>query len=225
MKKTALIKEKRKQNEKRFWEKQAPLYDTRVGGYSVEYIKIITQVKRYMNKDSLILDAACGTGIISLEIAPCAGKVYATDISSNMVDAAKQKAKQAGIQNIYFDVADAYELPFTNKSLDIVLLANVLHVVKEPPVLLAEARRILKDDGVLLTATACSAEKGSGRNIILPVQRLVKFIGIIKYLHFYKKVEIDSLIHQAGFEIIDTENLSEMPGNYFVAAKKQLEIR
>lgn len=37
------------------------------------------------------------------------------------------------------------------------------------------------------------------------------------FICFYRKA--DGLIRQAGFEIIDIKNLSDMHSNYFVAAK------
>lgn len=207
----------RVKNEQKFWEKQAASYDCRVIGFLQEYQKIIKQVKHYTRDDYTVLDVACGTGAISLEIAKYADKIEAVDISPNMIEIAKQKAKERGINNISFNIADAYHLPYSNNYFDIVILANALHVVKNPIAVLSEIRRTLKDDALLLLSVECSGEHS--RSISLLMQRTVKLLGIIKYLHFYKFNDIYSLVQQAGFKIVKTEHLVNMSDNCFVVAK------
>jgi ubiquinone/menaquinone biosynthesis C-methylase UbiE len=92
----------------------------------------------------------CGTGIISLGVAPCVESVVATDISPQMIAVAESKAQRMSISNVDFRVCDGYSLPYKSQAFDSILLFNVLHCVKEPSALLCEAHRLLKPSGRLV---------------------------------------------------------------------------
>ena len=46
-----------------------------------------------------------------------------------------------------------FRLPYVDKSFDVVIVSNALHIVPQPEKALAEIRRVLKDDGVLIAPT------------------------------------------------------------------------
>ena len=46
-----------------------------------------------------------------------------------------------------------FRLPYADKSVDAVIVSNALHIVPQPETALAEIRRVLKDDGVLIAPT------------------------------------------------------------------------
>lgn len=52
--------------------------------------------------DDVVLDLGCGTGAISLALAPDAGEVVGRDISDGMLDQARQKAADADDENVRF---------------------------------------------------------------------------------------------------------------------------
>lgn len=58
-------------------------------------------------KDELLLDLYCGTGIIGLSMAKEAGRVLGVEIVPAAIENAKQIAKQAGIANAEFTAGDA----------------------------------------------------------------------------------------------------------------------
>lgn len=63
------------------------------------------------NKSIKILDIGCGTGRHSIELAKRSYSVKGLDLSENMLDKAKEKAKQAGV-NVEFVKADARNFHF-----------------------------------------------------------------------------------------------------------------
>lgn len=73
-----MIEKDRMKNEQIWGEGQAANYDSRMRGFLHEYQKIIEQVKHYTRDNYTVLDVACGTGAISLEIAK-----YACGIKRN----------------------------------------------------------------------------------------------------------------------------------------------
>ena len=52
--------------------------------------------------DEVVLDLGTGTGAIALALAPSAGRVVGRDISAGMLEAARSKAADAGLDNVEF---------------------------------------------------------------------------------------------------------------------------
>ena len=46
-----------------------------------------------------------------------------------------------------------FHLPYADQSFDVVIVSNALHIVPEPERALAEIRRVLKEDGILIAPT------------------------------------------------------------------------
>ena len=97
-----------------------------------------------------VLDVACGTGDIGFEILKKYNiELINLDLSKNMLNIAKKKAKKKRFENIQFIQGDAEILPFENKSVDCLTIAygfrNIAHYEKA----LEEFYRVLKPDGIL----------------------------------------------------------------------------
>ena len=88
--------------EKRFWDKFAKRYDAFMKMAAREYPDLINLILTDLKPDNIVLEIACGTGIISLAVSRKVHQVYATDISQAMIDIATTKAKQEKIQNIHY---------------------------------------------------------------------------------------------------------------------------
>ena len=54
---------------------------------------------------------------------------------------------------MHHTVQDMFDLPYADKSFDVVIVSNALHIVPEPEKALREIRRVLRDDGVLIAPT------------------------------------------------------------------------
>jgi len=98
-----------------------------------------------------VADFGCGYGTFTIPAARIVrGTVFAFDIEAEMVDATFRKAREAGLNNVHVErrdfVVEGTGLP--DSSIDYVMLFNILHC-EDPLVLLREARRILREDGLL----------------------------------------------------------------------------
>jgi ubiquinone/menaquinone biosynthesis C-methylase UbiE len=213
----------RQEKERSLWDKQAYSYDKRnLGVYKNAYELSIQKAQAILSPEHEVLEIGCGTGIISLGIAPLVKSIVATDISPQMISVAKSKAQRASITNIEFHVHDGYALPYDDQTFDVALLFNVLHMVKEPASLLREAQRLLKPTGYLISATDCYAEP-----VPLPfkirfgIQRLLNLIGVIPFMGIYKKQDLNQLFEQCAFTVIGTDVLHPTPVNYYVLARKR----
>lgn len=54
---------------------------------------------------------------------------------------------------LHFSVQDMFCLPYADNSFDAVIVSNALHIVPQPEKAIAEIKRVLKDDGVLIAPT------------------------------------------------------------------------
>jgi ubiquinone/menaquinone biosynthesis C-methylase UbiE len=109
-----------------------------------------------LKKGITFLDVACGWGAYSLtasDIVGKAGQVYAVDLWEEGITSLKKDAASKDIQNIAAFVSDASQsIPIENDSVDVCLLATVLHDFVGDQVdrgVMKEIVRVLKPEGIL----------------------------------------------------------------------------
>ena len=135
--------------QKNFWDRNAGRYDRfmrKDGAAYGEMYALIQPIVRHKT----VLELATGTGLIAKHIVNAATHIEATDASPEMIAEAKRDNQSA---KLHFSVQDMFRLPYANKSFDVVIASNALHIVPQPEKALAEIRRVLKDDGVLIAPT------------------------------------------------------------------------
>ena len=134
---------------KNFWDRNAGLYDCFMRKDRVVYEKMYELIRPVV-KDKTVLEVATGTGLIAKHIVKAAAHIEATDASVEMIAEAKRDNQSA---KLHFSVQDMFRLPYADKSFDVVIVSNALHIVPQPEKALAEIHRVLKDDGVLIAPT------------------------------------------------------------------------
>jgi SAM-dependent methyltransferase len=98
-----------------------------------------------------VLDLGCGVGSITLDLAEIVapGQVVGIDRDADQLAVAREMARQRGLGNTRFDVADAYALPFPDDTFDAALAHTVLLHLREPVQVLRELRRVVRPGGVV----------------------------------------------------------------------------
>jgi SAM-dependent methyltransferase len=99
-----------------------------------------------------ILDAGCGFGRVTIPAAHVVGKdgeVIAMDIQPAMLDAARKRAKEAGLTNIRFMLSSLDEGNLPNDRFDRVFLVTVLGEIPDRMKALKEISSSLKPGGIL----------------------------------------------------------------------------
>ena len=137
------------QEHKNFWDKNAGRYDRFMQKDRAAYDEMYVLIRPVV-KAKTVLELATGTGLIAKHIVNAAAHIEATDASAEMIAEAKRDTRSA---KLHFSVQDMFCLPYAEESFDVVIVSNALHIVPQPEKALAEIRRVLKDDGVLIAPT------------------------------------------------------------------------
>lgn len=98
----------------------------------------------------IVLDIATGGGHTALKFAPFVRQVVATDISSEMLTAARTFISRSGTEHITFVTACAESLPFKEEVFDLVTCRIAPHHFSNCPAFLRESVRVLKKGRFLL---------------------------------------------------------------------------
>jgi len=181
-----------------------------------------------IKNNDLVLDIASGTGEPAFSIAGIAknGRVYATDLSEEMLNIARTNADKINIRNIEFKAANVSDLPFENNFFD--KLSCRMGFMFFPDLQLAanEMFRVCKGGGKVAVSVWDSAEKNDWSTTM--TKALSKHIEIPKpstdapgmfrcaVPGFVKK-----LFENAGFKNVKEETISGKidfgtPQNYWL---------
>ena len=139
---------------KNFWDRNAGLYNRFMRKDRAAYEKMYELIRPVVKAET-VLELATGTGLIAKNIVKSANHIEATDASAEMIAEAKRDNSSA---KLHFSVQDMFCLPYADKSFDVVIVSNALHIVPQPEKALREIRRVLKDDGVLIAPTFTHSE-------------------------------------------------------------------
>lgn len=117
----------------------------------------------------LVVDAPCGAGVAFRGLRPEQHLRYlAVDLTPEMLERARQRARSRGLDQIELVQADAEAIPATDGSADLFLSWWGLHCFAHPEAALAEAERCLRPGGHLLGGTAVTGRSLRQRLVVHP---------------------------------------------------------
>ena len=194
---------------KNFWDKNADRYDRFMRKDRAAYEKMYALIQPVV-KAKTVLELATGTGLIAKHIVNAAAHIEATDASPEMIAEAKRDNQSA---KLHFAVQDMFCLPYADKSFDVVIVSNALHIVPQPEKALAEIHRVLKEDGVLIAPTFTHAGNSFSGRVRAFFMKLAGFPLHSKwtseeYLHFLRQngwTVRKSVVLKASFPLTYTE--------------------
>jgi ubiquinone/menaquinone biosynthesis C-methylase UbiE len=109
-----------------YWSNSAREYDRKILANG----QLIGKLKKYVNRDSTVLDIGAGTGYLTLALAPFVKKVKALDPAEKMLNILREKAENLGIHNI--DYLNRKWEDATTDEYDIVLASHSISCTKDP---------------------------------------------------------------------------------------------
>ena len=105
-----------------------------------------------------ILDLGCGPGIITTALAPMVGEVVAVDLTREMLQKARERCLQAGVENVRFQLGTAESLPYRNGTFDTVVTRLTIHHFEDPKVAMLELARATRACGKVVVADIVTSE-------------------------------------------------------------------
>ena len=178
---------------KSVWDRFAPVYSLAMKSQKHIYDYMYSHISSAVAGKEM-LELATGPGLIARQVAGSAKRVVATDFSPKMIEQAMKGQPPA---NVSFEIADAANLRYGDKSFDVVVIANALHVVPDPVKVLSEIDRVLRDGGMLICPTFIHRAANSKENLWAKV---LKAVGI-QFAHQWTADEFRSFIETNGWKI------------------------
>ena len=167
---------------------------------------------------SRVLDIACGTGqpaIPEAELVGSAGFVLATDMTPEMLDVARQNARERNLSNIEFRLSDGEMIDVPPGSFDAVTCRWGLMFMPEPVLCLSAAYRALKPGGRIAVAVWGPPERNPF--FVLPMAILRKYVDVPVpdpnapgVFALADRAKLQFIVEQAGFHDVMLEEM-ELP--------------
>ena len=163
-----------------------------------------------------VLELAAGpgdTGFLAAELIQPGGELISSDIAPEMVEQARARAAELGIENADFRTIDAQWIDLPTASLDGVLARWVHMLLTDPEAALRESRRVLRPGGRLALSVWAGPEDNPW--VYAPMEELVA-IGAVEPLDLdapgvfalRDPGRIRELLERSGFTDIQIEQVS-----------------
>ncbi len=208
-----------------FWDSSADNYDKTEERFEYIHRKSRKNARKHLANRETVLDYGCGTGTTACELSNEVKQIHAIDISSKMIELAKEKAAAANIGNVSFAQGDIFDEEYKFESFDAILAFNMLHTVPDPQAVMQRIYELLKPEGLVITVTPCLRDKLSFLiSLQIKLVQVLCSIGVIPVpIRRLKSNDLDDLMGNGNFQITDSEKLFAGASSYFVVGKKMRE--
>lgn len=179
--------------------------DAALGAGWSDFATLVDMVRRYVGRDALALEVGCGSGRVSIHVAPLAAELTCTDLSRAMVEEARRNL--ASLPNVRCAVTDGFTLrEFEDDAFDLVFAAGVLTYLAPNPLLamLDEIARVLRPGGVCISNYGLIDDPGTVEQRLEAVRRAARsrrFNGSVE--HAYIQSQITALHEVAGLHVVE----------------------
>ena len=142
------------------------------------------------NKNPVILDVGCGPGYLLIEIAKLIpnSQLIGVDLSEDMLQIAKEKAKEKGLNSITFMQGPAEKIPIPEAHNDVVVCLNSLHDFNDAEKTLSEIYRTTTKSGIFILKDKNGAYPKL--KVILGFIPLICKSGLKKTVKYFKSNEL-----------------------------------
>ena len=134
-----------------------------------------------------------------------------------MIEIARNKAADRKIDNVTFVQATPFDDVLVTTSYDAVLAFSILHLLEDTPAAIRRIGQLLKPGGLLISKTVCLAD-------INPLWRVAIFImrklGLAPFVRILAADELESIISEQGFEVIESTIFDGVAMARFIVARK-----
>jgi phosphatidylethanolamine/phosphatidyl-N-methylethanolamine N-methyltransferase len=148
-----------------------------------------------------VLEVGVGTGInVTLYPRDCA--VTGIDLSSSMLDKARERVVKGGLSNVRLLEMDAANLKFADHSFDIVYAPYLISVVPDPVAVAREMRRVCRPGGKIIILNHFRSNNAVGASL----ERLISPLTI--HIGFKSDLDLPGFLAQAELKPISIEKVN-----------------
>lgn len=198
-----------------FWDRIAPKYAKSPVRDMDAYEQTLKRTRAWLKSTDRVLELGCGTGTTALKLASAVAEITGTDISPAMINIAEDKARAEGAANTRF-LAGTVETALRDvQGADAVLAFNLLHLVDDLPGSLRAIRGSLESGQHFISKTPCLGGRLGIRLLVAAMQAL----GKAPHVTFVRTDRLETMIREAGFEILETGDYPKSPPSHFIVAR------
>jgi phosphatidylethanolamine/phosphatidyl-N-methylethanolamine N-methyltransferase len=132
----------------RVYEKLASVYDL-IFGPTLHPGRLVARDRMEIRPGSHILEVGVGTGI-NASLYPRNCHITGIDLSTSMLDKARERVAREGLRNVRLLEMDAAKTTFADDTFDIVYAPYLISVVPDPVTVAREMRRVCKPGGKIV---------------------------------------------------------------------------
>jgi phosphatidylethanolamine/phosphatidyl-N-methylethanolamine N-methyltransferase len=132
----------------RVYEKLASVYDL-IFGPTLHPGRLVARDRMEIRPGSHILEVGVGTGI-NASLYPRNCHITGIDLSTSMLDKARERVAREGLRNVRLMEMDAAKTTFADDTFDIVYAPYLISVVPDPVKVACEMRRVCKPGGKIV---------------------------------------------------------------------------
>lgn len=152
-----------------------------------------------VRKKDKVLDVACGSGLVSCELAKVTEHVTGIDITPAMLEQANLLRGQRNLVNIKYDIGDVYNLPYNDESFSLVVTRYSFHHLVDANKVLSEMKRVCIAKGrIVVIDTTPSAER-------VDVFNYLEKLRDPSHVRAFTLVELEEMFEKAGLAISESD--------------------
>jgi ABC-2 type transport system ATP-binding protein len=146
-----------------------------------------------------LVELGCGTGIFTETIVQKTRSMVATDLSESLLSVAR--TRMGDHPKVKFQEENCMATSFPSEALDSVFMANLIHVIESPSMLLEECYRILREGGTLVIVTFTDHGMRLWEKIKMGLRFVKSWGKPPAHTHSFSPEVLASMMKDAGFSI------------------------
>jgi phosphatidylethanolamine/phosphatidyl-N-methylethanolamine N-methyltransferase len=182
------------------YEKLASVYDF-VFGPTLHPGRVHAIQKMNIRPDDRVLEVGVGTGI-NAALYPRNCSVTGIDLSSSMLERARERVWRKGIRNVRLLEMDAADIKFADGTFDIVYAPYLISVVPDPVAVAREMSRVCRSGGRIIFLNHFR----SPRRLLAAIERAISPFTV--HIGFKSDLDLPAFLAQAELEPVSIEKVN-----------------
>ena len=184
----------------RVYEKLSSVYDL-IFGPTLHPGRLVALEHMGIRPGDHVLEVGVGTGI-NASLYPSTCQVTGIDLSTSMLEKARERVAREGLRNVRLMEMDAANLTFANDSFDIVYAPYLVSVVPDPVQVVREMRRVCKPGGKIIVLNHFR----SANPILSRVERALSPFTV--HIGFKSDLDLPGFLAQAELEPLSIQKVN-----------------